>query len=74
MRGEPRRPPFATPSLVVVADGLAPEVQRAHDDAVAAGREFYIDPRSGLLVMTSKYLSDRGYCCNNNCRHCPYRG
>jgi hypothetical protein len=56
-----------------MAKSLPAEVQRAHDEAVQAGRDFYIDPLSGLLVMTSKYLKDRGYCCNNNCRHCPYR-
>ncbi|PYT00126.1 MAG: TlyA family rRNA (cytidine-2'-O)-methyltransferase [Acidobacteria bacterium] len=26
----------------------------------------------GLMVMTAKYLLDRGYCCGNGCRHCPY--
>ncbi len=24
------------------------------------------------LVFTAKYLEDRGYCCGNGCRHCPY--
>jgi hypothetical protein len=22
--------------------------------------------------MTEKYLTDRGYCCGNGCKHCPY--
>ena len=26
----------------------------------------------GLMVLTAKYLLDRGYCCGNGCRHCPY--
>jgi hypothetical protein len=56
-----------------MAQELAPEVRQAHEVANAAGRDFYIDPQSGLLVMTAKYLTDRGYCCSNNCRHCPYR-
>ncbi|MBK6730586.1 MAG: hypothetical protein IPG60_06320 [Bacteroidetes bacterium] len=34
--------------------------------------DYYIDI-SGLLVFTEKYLLDRGYCCNNGCRHCPYK-
>jgi len=26
----------------------------------------------GLMVLTAKYLLDRGYCCGNGCKHCPY--
>jgi hypothetical protein len=45
---------------------------QAHDRAVSAGQEFYTDPDTGLMVMTSLYLLRRGYCCGNICRHCPY--
>jgi hypothetical protein len=45
----------------------------AHSIAVAAGRDFYTDPDTGLMVMTELYLRRRGYCCDNKCRHCPYR-
>jgi hypothetical protein len=51
---------------------LHPASQRAHDAAVADGRDHYIDPVSRLLVMTEIYLARRGYCCSNGCRHCPY--
>lgn len=44
----------------------------AHARAVEAGADHYIDPDTGLLVMTSTYLLQRGYCCDNSCRHCPY--
>lgn len=44
----------------------------AHDEAVDAGRGGYIDPSSSLFVMTARTLADRGYCCDNGCRHCPY--
>jgi hypothetical protein len=27
---------------------------------------------NGFLVFTEKYHLNRGYCCKNNCRHCPY--
>ena len=27
----------------------------------------------GLLVMTEKYHLQRGYCCENKCRHCPFK-
>ncbi len=25
------------------------------------------------LVFTEAYHLKRGYCCNSDCRHCPYR-
>jgi hypothetical protein len=28
---------------------------------------------NGYMVFTAKYLLARGYCCNNGCRHCPYK-
>jgi hypothetical protein len=34
------------------------------------GTDFYYE--NGLMVLTEKYLSKRGYCCGNRCRHCPY--
>ena len=35
------------------------------------GEDYYLDEK-GLLVFTEKYLSQRGTCCGNGCRHCPY--
>lgn len=29
---------------------------------------------NGYRVFTEQYLLKRGYCCNNNCKHCPYKG
>ena len=34
------------------------------------GIDFYLE--NGLVVFTSQYLRDRGYCCTSGCRHCPY--
>jgi len=34
--------------------------------------DFYIE--NGYYVFTAYYLERRGYCCGNNCRHCPYSG
>ena len=44
----------------------------AHRDAVQSGKPGYIDPQSGLFVMTESYLRSRGRCCGNGCRHCPF--
>jgi hypothetical protein len=35
------------------------------------GIDFYYN-RQGLMVLTEKYHRDRGYCCGNGCRHCPF--
>ena len=34
------------------------------------GVDFYFE--DDLMVLTKKYLLERGYCCGNKCRHCPY--
>lgn len=36
------------------------------------GVDYYIDERSGLMVLTSLFLLKRGYCCGNKCSNCPY--
>lgn len=33
--------------------------------------DFYLSPE-GYRVFTEAYHLKRGYCCKNNCRHCPY--
>ena len=40
--------------------------------AEARGEAGYIDPRSGLFVLTGAWLAARGSCCGKGCRHCPY--
>ncbi|HEY5465295.1 MAG TPA: DUF5522 domain-containing protein [Hanamia sp.] len=34
------------------------------------GIHFYYE--YGLIVFTENYHLQRGYCCGNGCRHCPY--
>jgi hypothetical protein len=36
------------------------------------GVDFYYNEQ-GLMVLTEKYHLERGYCCGNGCRHCPYQ-
>ncbi len=43
----------------------------AHDAAVDAGHDGYIDPTTGLFVMTATALAARP-CCDQGCRHCPW--
>lgn len=42
-----------------------------HEPSVA-GRDYYVTP-AGTLVFTVAHHLRRGSCCDNDCRHCPYR-
>ena len=44
----------------------------AHAAAVVADVDGYVDPISGYWVFTARYLDERGHCCDQGCRHCPY--
>lgn len=50
------------------------KIEVLHNDACQRSVPGYIDPESGLFVMTAVYLKNRGFCCGNACRHCPYIG
>ena len=39
-------------------------------DGLEEGKDYYME--NGYRVMTERYLTNRGYCCANGCRHCPY--
>ena len=57
--------------LAADAPGRA-AILAAHDAAMTAGEPGYLDPATGLFVFTAAYLAERGTCCENDCRHCPY--
>jgi len=33
--------------------------------------DYYLD--HGLMVLTTRYHLRRGFCCEQGCRHCPYK-
>ena len=35
------------------------------------GEDFYYNEQ-GYVVLTEKYHLQKGFCCGNGCRHCPY--
>ncbi|HEX8675633.1 MAG TPA: DUF5522 domain-containing protein [Segetibacter sp.] len=41
-------------------------------EKLVEGEDFYYT-EEGLFVMTRKYHLDRGFCCGNGCKHCPYK-
>lgn len=53
-------------------DACFREAMEAHDAACENGLPGYTDPITGLFTMTAQYHLERGSCCNNGCRHCPY--
>ncbi len=42
----------------------------AKQHTLKEGKDYYIE--NGVYVFTARYLKERGYCCENGCRHCPY--
>ncbi|MEV4637115.1 DUF5522 domain-containing protein [Actinoplanes sp. NPDC049548] len=48
------------------------EILAAHTEALTEGRAGYLDPETGLFVLTAGFLAARGTCCGRGCRHCPY--
>jgi Family of unknown function (DUF5522) len=71
--------PLPPDRLVPHPDRLDPQRPReyvaaldAHHHALIAGEAGYLDPGSGLFVLTARTLWDRGTCCGQGCRHCPY--
>jgi len=41
------------------------------EESLERGRDFEVDA-NGLFVFTAAYLKQRGWCCGNGCRNCPY--
>lgn len=48
------------------------EIIASHSAALERGDAGYLDPATGLFVLTAAFLAQRGTCCDNGCRHCPY--
>ncbi|MEO6719240.1 MAG: DUF5522 domain-containing protein [Ferruginibacter sp.] len=40
-------------------------------DQLIEGEDFYYN-EEGYIVLTEKYHLNKGYCCGNGCKHCPY--
>jgi Family of unknown function (DUF5522) len=39
--------------------------------ALIEGEDFYYN-EEGYVVLTAKYHLQKGTCCGNGCKHCPY--
>jgi hypothetical protein len=75
---EPAEPLAARPLTEPHPDRLSHDdpdyeaIVRAHSAALQSGADTYVDPSTGLTVLTAGYLARRGFCCDSGCRHCPY--
>lgn len=47
------------------------EKEKSRNEKFVESVDFYFE--NGLMVLTAHFLRKRGYCCDNNCRHCPYK-
>ncbi len=65
----------------IVADNYVDEVKSG--DRKNEANKYYVegqqavegldyDLENGMLVFSSWYLLKRGFCCENQCRNCPY--
>jgi Family of unknown function (DUF5522) len=50
----------------------------SHDDVLPGEEDQPLAPEDSYmegpyLVFTAAYHLRRGYCCNSDCRHCPYK-
>ncbi|MBC7420360.1 MAG: hypothetical protein H7328_06485 [Bdellovibrio sp.] len=64
--------PKSVVDLQSTADFFVAAIAEAHQKACENSEFTYIDPETGLQVLTAYYMTQRGYCCTNRCRHCPY--
>jgi hypothetical protein len=71
LRIDPYRP---HPTRLDPSHPMFVAIMRSHDEAIAQDRGGYLDPGTGLFVMTAEHHIRRGQCCHNGCRHCPYLG
>lgn len=48
------------------------DIEELHAAAVRKGSITYMDPSTGFTVFTELAHLQRGTCCGNQCRHCPF--
>ena len=36
------------------------------------GEDYYFN-EDGFIVLTEKYHLEKGFCCGNGCKHCPFK-
>jgi hypothetical protein len=75
----PENEPIADRPLTEPAESRLPtdnlyrlEILAVHAAAMDASDPGYLDPQTGLFVLTASFLASQGACCKSGCRHCPF--
>ncbi|GJD09331.1 hypothetical protein Gasu2_35880 [Galdieria sulphuraria] len=55
-----------------VVHKVSDEILQKEAESRLADDPTYVDPKTGYMVLTAKYLASKGTCCGNRCRHCPF--
>ena len=53
------------------SEGTLESSNTSAEASVLRPEDFYME--GPYMVFTEAYHLRRGYCCNSNCRHCPYK-
>jgi hypothetical protein len=69
LRPEPQIP---RPERLDSRDPNYSAIMAAHGAAQSTQNAGYLDPFTGLFVMTANHHMERGWCCGRGCRHCPF--
>ncbi len=61
-------------SVPAYLESLEPEDSK--DEPLDSNKNQQNEPdyywENGFIVFTASYLKQRGWCCGNGCRHCPF--
>ncbi len=60
-------------SVVLTSSTEANDIEDLHKISCTLKLKSYIDPKTGYTVFTEYFHLQRGNCCGNACRHCPYQ-
>jgi Family of unknown function (DUF5522) len=59
------------PAMADETEPASTQTKNSTEPTKLAPEDFYYE--GPYLVFTAAYHLKRGYCCNSNCRHCPYK-
>jgi cob(I)alamin adenosyltransferase len=65
-------PTTKQPHVVDTTAQALVDIEDLHNRALLRGSTTYEDPATGFTVFTNKMHLERGTCCGNQCRHCPF--
>ena len=46
--------------------------ESAFSKKISTDKDHFYFSKEGYIIFTEKYHLKRGYCCKNECKHCPF--